>query len=63
MDGPMCTATSTPSRILSAVFSRWLDRADLGPVDKFERVAAHRQRMEARPAVQRALATENAAIA
>lgn len=45
------------------VFSRWLDRADLGPVDKFERVAAHRQRMEARPAVQRALATENAAIA
>jgi glutathione S-transferase len=45
------------------VFSRWLDRADLGLVDKFERVAAHRKRMEARPAVQRALATENAAIA
>lgn len=45
------------------VFARWLDRADLGPVDKFERVAAHRKRMEARPAVQRALATENAAVA
>lgn len=42
------------------VFSRWLDRADLGPVDKFEHVASHRKRMEARPAVQRALATETA---
>jgi glutathione S-transferase len=40
------------------VFSRWLDRADLGPVDKFERVAAHRKRIEARPAVQKVLAAE-----
>lgn len=40
------------------VFSRWLDRADLGPVDKFERVAAHRKRVEARPAVQKVLAAE-----
>ncbi len=42
------------------VFSRWLDRAGLGPVEKFERVAAHRKRVEARPAVQRALAAEAA---
>lgn len=42
------------------VFSRWLDRANLGPVDKFERVAAHRRRIEARPAVQRVLAAEAA---
>jgi glutathione S-transferase len=40
------------------VFSRWLDRANLGPVDKFERVAAHRKRVEARPAVQKVLAAE-----
>ena len=40
------------------VFSRWLDRANLGPVDKFERVAAHRKRIEARPAVQKVLAAE-----
>jgi glutathione S-transferase len=40
------------------VFSRWLDRADLGPVDKFGYVAAHRKRMEARPAVQKILAAE-----
>jgi glutathione S-transferase len=40
------------------VFSRWLDRADLGPVDKFPSVAAHRKRVEARPAVQKVLATE-----
>jgi glutathione S-transferase len=42
------------------VFSRWLDRAGLGPVEKFERVAAHRKRIEARPAVQRVLAVEAA---
>ena len=42
------------------VFSRWLDRAG-GPIDKFERVAAHRKRIEARPAVQRVLAAEAAA--
>jgi glutathione S-transferase len=40
------------------VFSRWLDRANLGPVDKFPLVAAHRQRIEARPAVQKVLAAE-----
>jgi glutathione S-transferase len=40
------------------VFSRWLDRAELGPVDKFAFVAAHRKRLEARPAVQKVLATE-----
>jgi glutathione S-transferase len=40
------------------VFSRWLDRAELGPVDKFPLVAAHRKRIEARPAVQKALAAE-----
>jgi glutathione S-transferase len=40
------------------VFSRWLDRAELGPVDKFPSVAAHRKRIEARPAVQKVLATE-----
>ncbi len=40
------------------VFSRWLDRADLGPVDKFPLVAAHRKRMEARPAVQKVMAAE-----
>jgi glutathione S-transferase len=40
------------------VFSRWLDRAELGPVDKFPHVAAHRKRIEARPAVQKVLAAE-----
>jgi glutathione S-transferase len=40
------------------VFSRWLDRADLGPVDKCERVAAHRKRIEDRPAVKKVLAAE-----
>jgi glutathione S-transferase len=40
------------------VFSRWLDRADLGPVDKFERVAAHRKRIEDRAAVKKVLAAE-----
>ena len=40
------------------VFSRWLDRAELGPVDKFPLVAAHRRRLEARAAVQKVLATE-----
>jgi glutathione S-transferase len=42
------------------VFSRWLDRADLGPVDKFAHVAAHRKRVEARPAVQKVLAAAEA---
>jgi len=41
------------------VFSRWLDRGGLGPVDKFPHVAAHRQRIEARPAVQKVLAAES----
>jgi hypothetical protein len=40
------------------LFSRWLDRADLGPVDKFERVAALRKQIEDRPAVKKVLATE-----
>ena len=40
------------------VFSRWLDRANLGPVDKFPRVAAHRAMMEARPAVKAVLEAE-----
>jgi glutathione S-transferase len=41
------------------VFSRWLDRAGLGPITKFPHVAAHRQRIEARPAVQKVLAAES----
>jgi glutathione S-transferase len=40
------------------VFSRWLDRSNLGPVEKFPLVAEHRKRMEARPAVQRVMAAE-----
>lgn len=52
-----CYTVSDPYLL---VFSRWLDRAGLGPVDKFERVAAHRKRIEARPAVQRVLAAEAA---
>jgi glutathione S-transferase len=40
------------------VFSRWLDRAELGPVDKFPLVAAHRKRIEGRPATQKVLAAE-----
>jgi glutathione S-transferase len=40
------------------VFSRWLDRANLGPVEKFPLVAAHRARVEARPAVQNVMAAE-----
>jgi hypothetical protein len=56
---PTCTAIDTlcPTPYL-LVFSRWLDRADLGPVDKFERVAAHRKRIEDRPAVKKVLAAE-----
>jgi glutathione S-transferase len=40
------------------VFSRWLDRADFGGPSKYTHVAAHRERMEARPAVQKVLAAE-----
>src|ERR1700738_717975 len=40
------------------VFSRWLDRAELGPVGQFPLVAAHRRRIEVRPAVQKVLAAE-----
>jgi glutathione S-transferase len=40
------------------VFSRWLDRRGIGWGDRYEHVAAHRKRMEARPAVQKVLAAE-----
>jgi glutathione S-transferase len=40
------------------VFSRWLDRSNLGPVEKFGRVAAHRARMEDRPAVKKVFLAE-----
>lgn len=43
------------------VFSRWLDRSDLGPVDAFPKVAVHRKRMEERAAVKKVLAVEAAA--
>lgn len=38
------------------VFSRWIDRAKLGPIDKFPLVAAHRRRIEGRPSTQKVLA-------
>lgn len=41
------------------VFSRWLDRSNLGPVDQFDRVAAHRKRIEDRPAVKKVLSVES----
>jgi glutathione S-transferase len=41
------------------VFSRWMDRGDIGGVDKYEHVAAHRKRMEERPAVRKVLAAES----
>jgi glutathione S-transferase len=40
------------------VFSRWLDRSNLGPIEKFSRVAAHRARLEDRPAVKKVLFAE-----
>lgn len=38
------------------VFSRWIDRAKLGPIDKFPSIAAHRRRIEERPSTQKVLA-------
>ncbi|GAA3840353.1 glutathione S-transferase family protein [[Pseudomonas] carboxydohydrogena] len=38
------------------VFSRWIDRAKLGPIDRFPFIAAHRRRIEARPSTQKILA-------
>ena len=40
------------------VFTRWLDENGLGDLDDYPRVKAHRARVEARPAVRRALAAE-----
>jgi len=40
------------------VFSRWIDRAGLGPIDRFPLIAAHRRRIEARPSTQKVLAAE-----
>jgi glutathione S-transferase len=44
------------------VFSRWLDRSNLGPVEKFPMVAAHRKRVEDRKAVRTVLERETAAV-
>jgi glutathione S-transferase len=40
------------------VFTRWLDENGLGDLDDYPHVKAHRARVEARPAVQRALKAE-----
>lgn len=40
------------------VFSRWFTREGMGDWSRFERVTAHRERMNARPAVQRTLEAE-----
>ncbi len=40
------------------VFSRWLEETGLGSLDDYPRVKAHRARVEARPAVRRALEQE-----
>jgi glutathione S-transferase len=42
------------------VFSRWLDGRGLGQLADFPKTAAHLERVSARPAVVRALATEAA---
>ena len=58
----MCRASGTvaaaPPRCLRGcvTLGRTLSRADLDPVDKFERVAAHRKRIEDRPAMKKVLA-------
>ncbi len=38
------------------VFSRWIDRAKLGPIENFPSIAAHRRRIEERPSTQKVLA-------
>lgn len=43
------------------VFTRWLDREGAGGIARFPKLAAHRARMQARPAVQKALAQEGLA--
>jgi glutathione S-transferase len=40
------------------VFTRWLDQTGLGALADYPHVVAHRARVEARPAVRRALAQE-----
>jgi glutathione S-transferase len=40
------------------VFSRWNDRAALGPIDRFPLIAAHRRRIETRRSAQKVLANE-----
>jgi glutathione S-transferase len=40
------------------VFTRWLDREGAGGIDRFPKLAAHRARMQGRPAVQKALEQE-----
>jgi glutathione S-transferase len=44
------------------VFSRWLDRSNLGPVEKFPLVAAHRRRLEDRAAVRTVLERERVSV-
>jgi glutathione S-transferase len=43
------------------VFTRWLDREGAGGIARFPKLAAHRARMEGRPAVQKALEQEGLA--
>jgi glutathione S-transferase len=43
------------------VFTRWLDREGAGGIARFPKLAAHRARMQARPAVQKALEQEGLA--
>lgn len=43
------------------VFTRWLDREGAGGIARFPKLAAHRARMEGRPAVQKALQQEGLA--
>jgi glutathione S-transferase len=40
------------------VFTRWLDREGAGGIARFPGLAAHRARIQARPAVKKALETE-----
>lgn len=43
------------------VFTRWLDREGAGGIGRFPKLAAHRARMQARPAVQKTLEQEGLA--
>ncbi|MBN9544390.1 MAG: glutathione S-transferase N-terminal domain-containing protein [Alphaproteobacteria bacterium] len=45
------------------VFTRWLDREGAGGIGRFPKLAAHRTRMQARPAVQKTLEQEGLAPA